>query len=161
MVVPTTGTEIYLFAGPTPLDAVRRFNLFNGGGCLPPRWGLGFTQRVKSLYTADRVVEEAKAFAEKGYPLDFIGLEPGWQSRSYPCTFEWDKSRYPDPATFVRTMKDKGIRLNLWTNPYVSPLSPIYKTILPFTGTHTVWGGVVPDLTMKETRDILSAQLKT
>ncbi|HOI48196.1 MAG TPA: hypothetical protein PK167_02750, partial [Prolixibacteraceae bacterium] len=44
MVVPAGGTEIYLFAGPTPLDAVRRFNLFNGGGCLPPRWGLGFTQ---------------------------------------------------------------------------------------------------------------------
>ncbi len=159
MVVPTTGTEIYLFAGPTPLDAVRRFNLFNGGGCLPPRWGLGFTQRVKSLFTADQVIEEAKAFAEKGYPLDFIGLEPGWQSKSYPCTFEWDKTRFPDPAGFVKTMKGMGIRLNLWTNPYVSPESPMYQQIRPFTGSHTVWGGAVADLTMPEAQKIMVGQM--
>jgi alpha-D-xyloside xylohydrolase len=159
MVVPTTGTEIYLFAGPTPLDAVRRFNLFNGGGCLPPRWGLGFTQRVKSLFTADQVIEEAKAFAEKGYPLDFIGLEPGWQSKSYPCTFEWDKTRFPDPAGFVKTMKGMGIRLNLWTNPYVSPESPIYQQIKPMTGSHTVWGGAVADLTMPEAQKVMVGQM--
>src|SRR5215204_1391126 len=69
MVIPAEGVEVYVFAGPTPLDAVRRFNLFNGGGTLPPRWGLGFTQRVKSLYTADEVEKEAAAFEEKGYPL--------------------------------------------------------------------------------------------
>jgi alpha-D-xyloside xylohydrolase len=159
MVVPTTGTEIYLFAGPTPLDAVRRFNLFNGGGCLPPRWGLGFTQRVRSLYTADQVMEEAKAFAEKGYPLDFIGLEPGWQSKSYPCTLEWDKSRFPDPNGFVKTMKEMGIRLNLWTNPYLSPDSPIFGNLKSLSATHTVWGGIVPDLTMPEARKIYSEQL--
>ena len=73
MLVPAAGVEVYVFAGPTALDAVRRFNLFNGGGVLPPRWGLGFTQRVKSLYTADEVKAEADAFKEKGYPLDFIG----------------------------------------------------------------------------------------
>lgn len=158
MVVPSAGVEIYLFAGPTALDAVRRFNLFNGGGCLPPRWGLGFTQRVRSLYSADQVAEEARAFAERGYPLDFIGLEPGWQSKSYPCTFEWDKTRYPDPASFVKTMKEKGIRLNLWTNPYVSPESPVYEKIKPFTGTHTVWGGIVPDLVVPEAQEILKGQ---
>jgi len=159
MVVPTTGTEIYLFAGPTPLDAVRRFNLFNGGGCLPPRWGLGFTQRVRSLFTADQVMEEAKAFAEKGYPLDFIGLEPGWQSKSYPCTLEWDKNRFPDPVGFVKTMQAMGIRLNLWTNPYLSPDSPIYGSLKSLSGTHTVWGGIVPDLTLPEARKIYSDQL--
>jgi alpha-D-xyloside xylohydrolase len=159
MVVPTVGTEIYLFAGPTPLDAVRRFNLFHGGGCLPPRWGLGFTQRVKTLYTADQVIEEARAFAERGYPLDFIGLEPGWQSKSYPCTFEWDKTRFPDPAGFVKTMRGMGIRLNLWTNPYVSPESPIYSQIKPLTGSHTVWGGAVADLTMLEAQKMMVGQM--
>ena len=126
ILVPAAGVEVYIFAGPTALDAVRRYNLYSGGGCLPPRWGLGFTQRVPTLYTSGQVEEEAKLFAEKGFPLDFIGLEPGWQSKSYPCTFEWDKSRYPDPPAFVKTMKAMGIRLNLWTNPYISPVSPMY-----------------------------------
>lgn len=161
ILVPAGGVEIYLFGGPTALDAVRRFNLYSGGGCLPPRWGLGFTQRVPTLYTSAQVEQEAQLFAEKGFPLDFIGLEPGWQSKAYPCTFEWDKTRYPDPALFVKTMKDKGIHLNLWTNPYISSFSPIYNEILPFTGSHTVWGGVVPDLTMKEAQKLLIRQLQT
>jgi len=159
IVVPAAGVEVYLFAGPTTLDAVRRYNLYSGGGCLPPRWGLGFTQRVPRLFTADQVEQEANLFAERGFPLDFIGLEPGWQSKSYPCTFEWDKTRFPDPAAFTKTMKDMGIRLNLWTNPYVSPESPIYSEILPYTGTHTVWGGIVPDHSLPEPQNIFIKQL--
>lgn len=160
MLVPAEGVEIYVFGGPKPLDAVRRYNLLNGGGCLPPRWGLGFTQRVQRLTDAAGVEKEAKDFEEKGYPLDFIGLEPGWQSKSYPCTFEWDKTRFPEPQTFVQDMLKKGIRLNLWTNPYVSPEASIYKKIEPFTASHTVWVGAVPDLTMPQARDIFFGQLK-
>ncbi|MCH5720798.1 glycoside hydrolase family 31 protein [Niabella hibiscisoli] len=152
--VPAAGSEIYVFAGPTSLDAVRRYNLFNGGGVLPPRWGLGFTQRVKTLYTADDVKAEVDSFRLKGYPLDFVGLEPGWQSRAYPGTFEWDKKRFPQPAKFVKEMLDKDIRLNLWINPYVSKEAGFYKQISPYTGSHTVWVGEVPDFTIPQARDI-------
>jgi alpha-D-xyloside xylohydrolase len=158
--MPASGVEVYVFAGPTALDAVKRFNLFNGGGVLPPRWGLGFTQRVKSLFTADEVKAEADAFKEKGYPLDFIGLEPGWQSKAYPGTFEWDKKRYPEPAKFVKAMKDRGIRLNLWINPYVSKQAPFYNSITPYTGSHTVWVGEVPDFTIPQARKIFFDQLQ-
>lgn len=160
ILVPAPGTEIYVFAGPTMLDAVRRYNLFNGGGPLPPRWGLGFTQRVQRLFDADMVKKEAKDFEERGYPLDFIGLEPGWQSKSYPCTFEWDSTRFPQPKQFVQDMLQKNIRINLWTNPYVSPDASIYKSIKPFTGSHTVWVGLVPDFTIPQARDIFFRQLK-
>lgn len=159
ILIPARGVEIFVFAGPTMLDAVRRYNLYSGGGCLPPRWGLGFTQRVPRLYTSGQVINEAKLFEEHGFPLDFIGLEPGWQSRSYPCTLEWDSTRFPDPPAFVRTMKEMGIRLNLWTNPYISSKSSIYDEILPFTGSHTVWGGVVPDLTLPGAVEILTDQI--
>jgi alpha-glucosidase (family GH31 glycosyl hydrolase) len=160
MSVGAPGVEIYVFAGPDPLDAVRRFNLFNGGGPLPPRWGLGFTQRVKSLNTSDEVAAEVASFEEKGYPLDFVGLEPGWQSRSYPGTFEWDKKRYPDPQKFVKEMLDKGIHLNLWINPYVSKEAAFYKAIAPYTGSHTVWVGAVPDFTIPLARKIFFQHLE-
>jgi alpha-glucosidase (family GH31 glycosyl hydrolase) len=71
MLVPAAGVEIYVFAGPTTLDAIRRYNLLNGGGCLPPRWGLGFTQRMQRLTDAQGVAAEAQAFEEKGYPVGF------------------------------------------------------------------------------------------
>lgn len=152
ILVPAAGAEIYIFAGPTPMDVVRRYNLLCGGGNLPPRWGLGFTQRTKKLYTDSEVEAEADEFERRGYPLDYIGLEPGWQSRAYPCTFEWDKKRYPAPAAFVDKMLAKGVRINLWTNPYVSPESDVYKAMYPVSGSHTVWCGIVPDLANAEAR---------
>ena len=160
ILVPAQGVEIYLFAGPTPMDVIRRYNLFCGGGTLPPRWGLGFTQRTQKLYTSDDVEQEAVEFERRGFPLDFIGLEPGWQSKAYPCTFEWDKTRFPDPTTFVRTMADKGVRINLWTNPYVSPASDIYRKMYPLSGSHTVWCGIVPDLADNQARQIWKDKLE-
>ena len=77
-------------------------------GTLPPRWGLGFTQRTQKLYDADKVEKEAAEFERRGYPLDFIGLEPGWQSKAYPCSFRWDKGRFPEPEAFVGRMREKG-----------------------------------------------------
>ncbi|MBP5278696.1 MAG: DUF5110 domain-containing protein [Prevotella sp.] len=153
--VPAQGVEIYLFAGPTMMDVIRRYNLMCGGGPLPPRWGLGFTQRTQRLFTAADVLAEVDAFEEKGFPLDFVGLEPGWQSKAYPCTFEWDKGRYPDPASFVRALKEKHVRVNLWTNPYVSPDSKIYPSIYSLSASHTVWCGLVPDLASSQARKIL------
>jgi alpha-D-xyloside xylohydrolase len=160
VLVPAAGVEFYVFAGAEPLDAVKRYNLFCGGGTLPPRWGLGFTQRVRTLYNEDDVRREVAEFEQRGYPLDFVGLEPGWQSKAYPCTFEWDRGRFPDPAAFTREMLSKGIRLNLWMNPYVSPESPVSGAIEPYTATHTVWNGAVPDFTMREAVDIWSGQLR-
>ena len=160
VLVPAPGVEVYVFTGPTTLDAVRRFNLFNGGGVLPPRWGLGFTQRVHRLYNADSVKAEATAFREKGYPLDFIGLEPGWQSRSYPGTFEWDKTRFPDPKKFIDEMTRMNVKINLWINPYISKQASFYNAIRPFTASHTVWVGAVPDFYMPEARKIFFDQLQ-
>jgi alpha-glucosidase (family GH31 glycosyl hydrolase) len=161
IVVPAAGVEVLVFAGPTPLEAVRRFNLYTGGGCLPPKWGLGFTTRTPTLYTAEQVTQEVAEFAERGYPLDFVGLEPGWHDCAYPCSFVWDKERFPDPAGFVAAMADKGIRLNLWFNPYIAPSSPLYEKMAPLSGSHTVWNGIVPDYTLPEARKTFASHLKT
>lgn len=160
ILVPASGVEIFVFGGPTPLDAVRRYNLYNGGGCLPPRWGLGFSHRVPRLFDAAQTLAEAKEFSDRGFPLDVIGLEPGWQSKSYPCTFSWDDSRFPDPSAFIASLGEMNIRVNLWTNPYVSPESPVYKALMPFTASHTVWGGVVPDINSPQAVDVISDYFK-
>lgn len=155
ILVPAEGADIYVFAGPTPMNAVQRYNLMNGGGCLPPKWGLGFTQRVPTLYSQEDILGEVEEFEDHDFPLDFIGLEPGWHSMAYPCTFEWDKTRFPDPETFLKTLADKGIRTNLWFNPYVSPEAILYPELKAFCGSHTVWNGIVPDITIPEVKEII------
>jgi alpha-D-xyloside xylohydrolase len=152
--IPDDNAEVIIFAGPEPMDVIKRYNLYCGGGCLPPKWGLGFWHRVPTLYTDEQVKVEADQFKEHGFPLDVLGLEPGWQSKSYPCTYAWDKDRFPDPDKFIAEMKSRGIQLNLWMNPYISPESPIYEKLKAFTGSHTVWLGEVPDYFMPEAEKI-------
>ena len=53
-----------------------------------------------------------------------------------------------------------GIRLNLWTNPYVSPDSPMFEEIKPLTGSHTVWSGYVADISMPEAQKIMVDQME-
>ncbi len=152
ILVPAGGVDLYVFGGPTAMNAVQRYNLFNGGGYLPPKWGLGFTQRVPTLYSQADILREATEFETHNFPLDFIGVEPGWHSMSYPCTFEWDKVRFPNPKGFIDDLAKKGVRANLWINPYVSPTSSLYAKVKPFAGTHTVWNGLVTDFTIPEAR---------
>jgi alpha-glucosidase (family GH31 glycosyl hydrolase) len=152
------GIEVLAFSGESPLDAVSRYNLFCGGGAMPPLWGLGFWHRVRADYDAAQSEREVREFEEHRVPLDVLGLEPGWMSRSYPCTFEWQKKRFPDPGGFVRGMLERGVRLNLWFNPYVSPEARIHGELLPFSGSHMVWLGIVPDYTVPAARAALCRQ---
>ena len=152
------GMELIVFAGASLREVVRRYNLYCGGGVLPPLWGLGFWHRVNAQFDAAQTRKEVAMFGEKDYPLDVIGLEPGWMSKSYPCTFEWQKKRFPDPAAFAKELKDKGIRLNLWENPYVSPASRICDKLYPLSGSHLVWLGIVPDYTLPAARKLLIDQ---
>ncbi|BDD08826.1 glycosyl hydrolase family 31 [Fulvitalea axinellae] len=157
MMLGAPGTEIYVFAGPTMMNAVQRYNLFNGGGFIPPKWGLGFTHRTPTLFSDKDVEEEVNKFDEKGFPLSFVGLEPGWHTASYPCTFEWDPRRFPNPEEFSKKMLDRGIRLNLWLNPYVAEKASTFDEFAKVSGTHKVWNGIVPDLTLPRSNELFDS----
>lgn len=155
------GLELVVFAGTDLQDIVSRYNLYSGGGAMPPLWGIGFWHRVPAKFSAAETHQEISDFKQHDIPLDVVGLEPGWQSKSYPCTFEWQKKRFPDPGAFSRKLLDDGLHLNLWVNPYISKHSRIYKALYPLSGSHMVWLGIVPDYTLPEARKILIDQHKT
>ncbi|MEO0452713.1 MAG: TIM-barrel domain-containing protein [Verrucomicrobiota bacterium] len=152
------GLEVMIFSGESLLDIVSRYNLYNGGGAMPPLWGLGFWNRTKASYNESDCDADIKRFEEEGFPLDVLGLEPGWMTMSYPCTFEWQKERFPNPGAFSQKLLDQGIRLNLWVNPYISPEAKLYEPMYPLSGSHTVWLGIVPDYTLPEARRLLAEQ---
>jgi alpha-glucosidase (family GH31 glycosyl hydrolase) len=157
--VPAAGVRVFVFGGPTPLDAVRRYNLWSGGGALPPKWGLGFMARTPTAYSATEALAEVSEFRNRGIPLDMLGLEPGWHDHAYPCSFEWDQTRFPDPSAFLAALQEQHVRANLWFNPYVSPTAPLYSKLLPFAGSHLVWSGIVPDYSIEEARTLFADHL--
>ena len=84
-----------------------------------------------------------------------FGLEPGWHSHAYSCSFVWSK-QYPDPERLLRETQQQGYKLNLWEHAFTHPSSPLYKPLLPWSGDYKVWGGLVPDFATPEGRRIFA-----
>ena len=149
------GADVYVFGGPTLREAVQRYNLFSGGGPLPPRWGLGMWYRAKSDYQQAELIGLADEFRERRIPCDVIGLEPGWQTHSYSCSYVWSKN-YPNPAGMLSEMAKRNYHVNLWEHAFTHPTSPIYQALREHSGDFEVWDGLVPDFLQPEARRIFA-----
>lgn len=149
-----TGVNVYLFGGPDMLSAVQRYNVFSGGGFVPPEWGLGFWYRNLARADQQDVLALAREFRDRKIPCDVIGLEPGWQSHAYSCSFVWDKERFPDPAGFLRGASDLQYKINLWEHAFTHPSSPLFPALEPYAGDFAVWQGLVPDFAGERARNI-------
>ncbi|MDR3691574.1 MAG: glycoside hydrolase family 31 protein [Fimbriimonas sp.] len=159
--VPTAkGVDVYVFAGPSTLEAVQRYNLFAGGGSVPPLWGLGMAFRGKGDSSAEDVRKLAKSFRADDIPCDIFGIEPGWQTQTYSSSFVWNKPRFPDPDRFIGQMHDLGYRMSFWEHPFTHPSSPIHEALKPFAGNYLVWNGLVPDFATKGGRDVFVGRQK-
>ena len=100
-------------------------------------------------YTAEQAVAETEAFEAHDYPLDVLGLEPGWHSGSYPTTYEFNRKRFPDPKAFAQKMAKMGVQVNLWENCMVHPNSPLGEKLKPYSGNYYAgWGGLIADLAL-------------
>lgn len=148
------GVDLYLFAGPAMLDVVRRYNLFSGGGLEPPKWGLGFWYRADGQSDQAAVGSLAKDLRERKIPCDVMGLEPGWQTHAYSCSFVWNKNRFPDPASLLKDLTGMGMKVNLWEHAFTHPTSPLFEPLKPHSGDYGVWAGLVPDFAGASARTI-------
>jgi len=138
------GVDLYLFGGPDMRTALQRYNLFSGGGCLPPLRALGFWYRLFGSSTQDDAMKLAREFREREIPCDILGLEPGWQTHSYSCSYVWS-DRFPEPDLLIEETGALGYGINLWEHAFVHPSSPLYAGLQDGAGDWAVWGGLVPD----------------
>lgn len=155
------GIEVFIITGPELLDVVKRYNLLSGGGCLPPMWGLGFKYRVKGDATQDSVMRFTNYFRNNNIPCDVLGLEPGWQTATYSCSYIWNKERFPQHKEMLTQLQEKGYKVNLWEHAYVHPTSPIRKELEPYSGDFLVWNGLVPDFIKPEAHKIFTDYHRT
>lgn len=151
------GVDVYIFGGPAMGDTLRRYNLFSGGGVVPPLWGLGMEYRGFYKNTAQDTLKLAKLFRDEHLPFGYWGLEPGWQSHAYSCSFTWDPVAFPDPDGFIKQMTDMGYQINAWQHCFTHPTSPIYDALKPWSGNYLVWDGLVPDFAAPEGRKIFTS----
>lgn len=152
------GIELYIFEGNTITDIISEYNRLSGGGCDVPEWGFGLYYRCCATYNQNQVNYAVSYFKEKKIPCSVIGIEPGWQTKSYPCSYEWNTALFPNPKKMIDNIYQQGCHINLWEHAFVNRKSSIYDKLKNYSGNYTVWDGLVPDFTIKKAREIFSEQ---
>lgn len=150
------GVDIYLFAGPDIKTVVQRYNLFSGGGCLPPAWGLGVWYRTYGGSVEADVYRLAEEMRNTQMPVDVFGLEPGWHSHSYSCSYKWDEIRFPNPDKMLVDLNHMNYKVNLWEHLFVHPTAEFYDDLMEYSGDYEVWNGLVPDFSLEEAKRIFA-----
>lgn len=157
---PEKTLDYFFIYGPSFRRISELQTLLRGRLKMPAKWGLGFWYRMPSMWKSDLTVESAKEFRKRDIPCDVIGLEPKWQTHTYPCTYVWNKEYYPDPKGYVKWMRDNGFHVNLWEHEWVHEDAPFYNELKNknLLADKKSMGGAAPDFTFQETRDIFAKQ---
>lgn len=150
------GIDLYIIEGANITDVAAQYNRLSGSGCGVPDWGLGVLYRCNWHYTQEKVLETADYFRKAKIPCEILGLEPGWHTHCYPCSYAWNKELFPDPEGMVSKLKEMGFHLNLWEHAYISGDSPIYEAMRPYSGNYRVLGGLAADFATEEGADIFA-----
>ena len=154
------GVDLYIIEGNSIMDIVSEYNMFSGGGCMPSLWGLGVLYRCYSKSSAEEILGFAKYFRDNHMPCDIIGLEPGWQTKVYSCSYLWNRENFPDPQGMLDSLKKDRFRVNLWEHAFVNGESPIYEDLKAHCGDFEVWEGLVPDFADEKASDIFAGYHK-
>ena len=171
--VADSSFDLYLRHDTSLPEAVNAYSELTGRMPLPPEWALGFQQCRYSYFPDTRVLEVAHRLREEQIPADVIYLDIHYMD-GYRV-FTWDRERFPNPASMVAALRDRGFRVVTIVDPGVKADSEysvftdgVARDVFlreptdgPYLG--TVWPGqaVFPDFTDQKTRDWWADWLST
>jgi alpha-D-xyloside xylohydrolase len=119
----------YVIGGPTPKDVLRRYTGLTGRPARVPEWSMGLW--LSTSFTTDYTEETTSAFvdgmAERDLPLSVFHFDCFWMRQFRWCDFVWDPVAFPDPAGMLRRLKERGLRISVWINPYIAQRSVLFE----------------------------------
>ncbi|WP_394428258.1 alpha-xylosidase [Streptomyces sp. SGAir0957] len=120
--------EYYVVAGPTPKDVLRRYTALTGRPALPPAWsfGLWLTTSFTTQYDEETVTSFVDGMAERDIPLSVFHFDCFWMREYQWSDFTWDPDVFPDPVGMLARLKERGLRISLWINPYIAQKSALF-----------------------------------
>ncbi len=121
--------EFYVVAGPAPKDVLRRYTALTGRPALPPAWsfGLWLTTSFCTPYDEETVTSIVDGMAEREIPLSVFHFDCFWMREYQWSDFEWDPEVFPDPEGMLRRLKERGLRVSVWINPYIAQKSTLFE----------------------------------
>ncbi|GAA0285896.1 alpha-D-xyloside xylohydrolase [Gracilibacillus halotolerans] len=120
--------DYYFIHGPSPKEVVSRYTELTGRPALPPAWsfGLWLSTSFTTDYNEETVNHFVDGMAERGIPLSVFHFDCFWMKEFEWSNFIWDRRNFPDPEGMLRRLKDKGLKICVWINPYIAQKSPLF-----------------------------------
>ncbi|MGW2147955.1 alpha-xylosidase [Nonomuraea bangladeshensis] len=120
--------EYLVIHGPTPADILRRYTALTGRPALPPAWsfGLWLSTSFTTDYDEATVTSFVSGMAERDIPLSVLHFDCFWMRQYRWCDFEWDPETFPDPEGMLRRLRERGLRVCVWINPYIGQASALF-----------------------------------
>ncbi len=105
----------YFIAGPSLMDACRRYTLFTGTPEMPPLWSLGYQQCKWSYHPESQVRDVCQKMREYQIPCDAIYLDIDYMD-GFRC-FTWDDEKFPAPKKMIADLKEDGFKTMVIIDP--------------------------------------------
>ncbi|MGC4945431.1 alpha-xylosidase [Streptomyces sp. DT224] len=120
--------EYYVVAGPTPKEVLARYTALTGRPALPPAWsfGLWLTTSFCTAYDEETVTSFVDGMAERDIPLSVFHFDCFWMREYQWSDFLWDPDVFPDPEGMLARLKERGLRISMWINPYIAQKSALF-----------------------------------
>ncbi|WP_327707771.1 alpha-xylosidase [Streptomyces sp. NBC_00464] len=120
--------EYYIVAGPTPKEVLARYTALTGRPALPPAWsfGLWLTTSFCTSYDEETVTSFVDGMAERDIPLSVFHFDCFWMREYQWSDFLWDPEVFPDPEGMLARLKERGLRISMWINPYIAQKSALF-----------------------------------
>ena len=124
----THDLEYLIIHGPTPAEILRKYTALTGRAPLLPEWtfGLWLSTSFVTNYDEQTVNGFIDEMARRDIPLSVFHFDCFWMREYQWCDFEWDPRTFPDPPGMLSRLKDKGLHVSLWINPYIGQASPLF-----------------------------------
>ncbi|MER7660939.1 alpha-xylosidase [Streptomyces sp. NPDC096193] len=118
----------YVIHGPTPKEILRKYTALTGRPALPPAWsfGLWLSTSFTTSYDEETVTSFIDGMAERDLPMSVFHFDCFWMREFNWCDFEWDPRVFPDPEGMLARLKERGLRICVWINPYIAQRSPLF-----------------------------------
>lgn len=128
--VAVGGEEIeYMIIGADdPKGVLSKYTALTGRTPLPPAWTFGLWLSTSWIPDSDAQIslDTIDKMAEYGIPLDVFHFDARWMDDYKCCDFVWSK-RFGDAKDMLKKIHERGVRVCVWMNPYVSQESYLFE----------------------------------
>lgn len=126
--VPGEWLDYFVIYGPTPKEVLERYTALTGRPALPPAWsfGLWLTTSFTTSYDEKTVTSFIQGMADRDIPLSVFHFDCFWMREFQWCDFKWDERCFPDPVAMLKRLKERGLKICVWINPYIAQKSLLF-----------------------------------